>query len=831
MRGSIVGRARRATAVCGSVLGLGREATHVMGDALKAAFVLIHRRRLLATVSALLCLGAAAVYLSIVHTSYPIEDWLFWQVGALWGWCALFSAACLSFGHLVLTVGFRVTAIPLLEKLVLSMAVGVVMFVLAMYGAGAGGLYEPWFAVALPVLMVGVGSGELVCRLLGQIAARKPLPSWPRPGPLAAVAIAGAAMCVGLLYLQSMTPIAMNYDARWYHLTIAQDYARAGRIVPFFAEFSKAFPHLSSIIHTWGWLVPGLTEPQRWLLVMHQEFAMVLWMLAGVGAGVSWMVHRTHVAGAWAFYFLFPAIFVYDCNPGGAADHFLGFFAIPIFLATVRAGEKLTPRACALVGLLSGGALLTKYQSIYLIVAVGLWIGGRWFWLMLRQPDGASHPRSRLWQGPLALIAMGAVASSPHFLKNWLFYGNPVLPFMMDVFAGTHPLQPETAALTSPLLTVDSLMPKGTVPVRLWNAVKLAFTFSFEPHAIPFKIPVVGSLFTLLLPALLVLKQPRIWIGAMMGVAALTTWAYTYVVDRYLLAFLPLLAAVTGAIIIRLWELGWIARLGLVPLIATQLVWGGDALFFSGGERMRDAIALILSGHEGHAKTRFDHYFAAQVAINKRLPPDAVLLLHNIRPSLGIQRTTLGDLPGFQGLISYRGVKSARELVALYRSLGITHIMHQRGGWPTFTKQEEAVFSVFLARYATQKFRAGEFEVIELPAELPPVEHSYRVLSLQVSGYETGVYPVEAMNTVDALPERLREIQKPVLPLDLNSADQPLVLENVDVVFVGPSANLPRQLKAALSRTFELIQSYPGRLFVYVRKSPRGPDAGKSGTR
>ncbi len=772
---------------------------------------------LCALIVAVICVGGVALYWDQVEPFYPIKDWLFWNVGAIWGWCLLFNLGCLCFGHLALTRWLELGELPVLEKLVSSMVVGLVAFVIAMYVGGALRIYNAWFAVALPLLMIALGARGIVT-----FARRATLEmSWEarRPSPLAVAACIAGVLCVGLVYLQCMTPVSLNYDARWYHLTVAQDYARAGRMMPFLAEYTKAFPHLASIVHTWGFLVPGLNQPERWMMILHQEFGIFLWTLAGVGAATSWLVQRPHARSSWAAFFLFPIIFVSDSNLGGAADHFLAFFACPLFLAAVRAGGLLAPKYCALVAVTAAGALLTKYQSIYLIVPSGIWIVGRFLWLLA--PRKAALRPARIWRGPLTLLAVGVLLASPHFIKNWIFYGNPMFPFMTDAFAGTWPRRAESAELITHLFADDTFEPKDK-----WDALKTAFNFSFVPHYNAPK-PKMGSLFTLLLPTLPFLRQKRLWIGALLGMGAVLTWSFTYLVDRYAQAFVPLLAAVTCAMIIRIWELGFVARLGLVPLVVFQVIWGGDALFYDGYGRMNDAFNLIRSGHEGKAKTRFDSYFPSQLALDQRLPPDAVILLHNTRLTLGISRTTYSDIPGFQGLISYRRIRTPRELFQLYRFLGITHVIHERGVYPSFTKQEEAVFATFLARYTRNSFRQGEYEVFELPVESPPLEPSYRVLSLGISGYGNGIYPVEAMNTVDPMQARFRKYPAPATPIEPEAAALPGLLEkDVDVVFVGASTSIPEGLAPVLSAQFERLLTYNHQFSVHVRLTPRVPPPG-----
>jgi hypothetical protein len=781
------------------------------------------RRSFRSVVVAVLCLLGLGVYVALTDGKYPIKDWLFWKLLVLWGWCGFLNLACLAFGHLIVSRWLKIRDRPLAETMITSVATGLCAFTMAMFLAGALALYRTWFAIALPSVMIGVGAPSLA-QLIRDFRAsgRASAPTSPWTDLLVKAMVVGGVIYLGLTYLQCMTPASLNYDSRWYHLSIAEEYARQGRIVAFPADYNKAFPHLASIVNTWAWLLPGLDEPLRWMLALHNEFCLLVWALAGVAATTAWLVERVRVRGAWVAFFLFPIIFEYDSNLGGSADHFVGFFAAPVFLAAMRAARDLSPRHCALVGVLVAGAVLSKYQAIYLVAPLAILIFVRWLWLSMssvRSPEMKSRLaqlwRSGFWRGPLTLIAVGALLTAPHFLKNWIFYRNPLYPFMTATFAGSRPRQPDSPILVTNLLTGDNTIPRGPFFKLATAAVKLAFTFSFHD-----KVTLLGSLFTLLLPTIpFVRGRQRLLIGALFTLVALVVWAFTYPVDRYLQCIFPIIAGVTAAMIIRAWQLGTLARIGLLALLGFQVVVTGDAPYYSGQARMDDALSLIRSGHEGRFKTRFDHYLRSQRAVSRRLPADAVVLFHNTRLSLGIERTVLQDLPGYQGLIDYRGVKTPRELCQLYRSLGITHIVHERGIWPALSKQEEVVFAAFLARFAPHTFREGEYEVIELPSELPPEEPPYRALLLGLGPYASGVYPVAALGVYEPLPERYKHWPAPVQSVTVQSAGLPEVIDHVNAVVIANDMTPSSDLARALASGFANVLSFDQRFTVWIRRT------------
>jgi hypothetical protein len=273
--------------------------------------------------------------------------------------------------------------------------------------------------------------------------------------------------------------------------------------------------------------------------------------------------------------------------------------------------------------------------------------------------------------------------------------------------------------------------------------------------------------------------------------------------------------------IVRAWERGVLARIGLVALVGFQIVVGGDVPYFAGRDRMDDALKLIRSGREERAKTRFDQYLRSQIAISRRLPADAVVLFHNTRLALGLNRTVLQDLPGYQGLIDYRSVKTPRELCELYRSQGITHIVHQRSVWPALSKQEEVVFAAFLGRFAQNTFREGEYEVIELPSELPPQEPPYRALLLGLGNYADGVYSVDALGVYEPLPERFKQWPIPAQSVPSESAGLPEVIDRVDAVVIANNVAPSSGLATALRDRFTNVLSFADRFAVWIRRTSR----------
>jgi hypothetical protein len=780
---------------------------------------------------AMVCGVGLVVYADVLDRAYPIRQWLIWQLLPLWGYTLLWSAACVAGGSSVLRWLLGGRNLPAIERLLLSMAVGAVLFVFVWNVGGAFCLFRTWMSVALPVALLGAGAYGVpeLWRELSWWRRERRLSSLSRR-TATALAVGWGLVCVAFLYIEALPLDAINYDASWYHMTTAQDYARAGCIIPLPGEDHKAYPHLTSLVQTWAFLVPGLEPlPLRWMLALHLEFSIVLWRIVGVAAAAHWMLGEKDTPGLWPVFFLFPSIFVYDQAIGGSADHFLGFFAAPMFLATARALPDFDWRMGTVLGIVSAGHMLTKYQSVYLVVAVAVVFAARWLYLVGRRSvlamrrrslEASAPPWRAMLMGPLSVIVAAAVFSSPHFIKNTAFYGNPIYPMGLDVFETSHPVHP-----AGPYTVYESrsgpFAPKHSgdlVKRQLWIA-RLLYTYSFQSHNRNFTDhrPYMGALFSLLLPcALFVYRPRRLWLGIAFGAVAFAVWANLSVNDRYLLSFCDVFIAVAAALMVRVWQVGWLGRMAVVPVVALQLVWGGDAMLFYGAKSLRQAMGLIADGYAGR--------YASRIAKNNKLqnitdatPPDAVILSRNYRGLLGLDRLVLSDIYEGQSYISYSGIRDSRELWELYRSRGVTHLLYPENQRQPRRWNNTLLFDDLAYRYGKNRRTFSNLVLVELPSKAPPPSAPFWVLSSGNRAYPDGLYRVEQLDVDDWNYRRSAPKPEPATPL--TRANVGALLRKAEAVAVDRS--LPGVGPEELRRDFVLFERF-GSTAVYLRKK-KGP--------
>ncbi len=629
---------------------------------------------------ALLLVGFGA-FLTIVSKHQAPSTWLVFDYVRYWLVTLLFNAACL-LGGAGLLYRLIPRGLPARERLVLSVALGVYVFFLGAFVAGLLQLYGPAFFFAWPLLLAAAGwwsAGPQLRALWARWRAhRRP----PQGYTLTQVLlVAAGVVALLLLYAAVLVPENAAYDARWYHLPLAERYAALGGITRFDdGWYFAGYPQLASVLYAWVMQAPLGAAAHRMLACAHLEFSLFLWGVAAIPVVVRAILPRAKPALAWVAMFLFPGMFIYDSNLGVMADHINALFAAPIFLLLLRFLPRLAWRPGVVLGALMAAAMCTKYQGVLLVAMPILAVVVRCAWLTLR---ASSQPRWRpfLFASMAGLTMIGGFA--PHWLKNLVWYGDPNYPFLCDWRKPTLWEHPE-GNFECDRLDEQRWGPKGTTAENVVEAATTVFTFSFKPHnwwQMHRDVPVFGSLFTLLFFALPFVRAPRrLWLLYAHVNLGVFVWFLQTHQDRYLQALVPQMAAGVAAVLTLLWREGALVRAAAGLLVGLQVVWGGDVPFFNNhsmfrGSPLKVAIDRLSSGFHGNADKRL-HTGSPVQAIGEALPADARPLLHDWRLGYALLRPFAHDCSEFSAGMVYGRLPSAAALHDKLTAQGLTHIVY-----------------------------------------------------------------------------------------------------------------------------------------------------------
>lgn len=626
--------------------------------------------------SILLLAGVAAI-LAAGHRHYPIQRWLFVVYASYWLGAGAVVLGCLAAGMTIVRRCFP-GVFNLGERWLMAMALGVLTFTTFAFLAGLVGVLGTAFFFAAPAALLAFGARDLFAASRSLWRHRRPLirAALPRTVPQACAAGLLLLGCLGV-YFQALAPEHIGYDARWYHLPVAEQYAVDGAIRPF-AEgwYLGAYPQLASLLYTWAFLSPWSALVDKVMLASHLEWMLFLATVPGVGLVARRLLPRHRVAFASSALFLFPGLFVYDSNLGLGSDHVLAFWAPPLALAIAALARRLDARRSMLVGLMLAGAFLTKYQSVYFfpgVLAALVYLG-------IRRRD----PRPLFVAG-----ATTAIAWAPHWLKNWIWYGDPFHPLGHRLF-GTRPFHAHAVPMLERHYFPPSFKLTGTALEKIVKTGRAVVAFAFEPTdwwTMHRDVPVFGFLFTLLLATLFFVRGRRrvIWL-ALAAEAGVAVYYVTGHEDRFLQALVPWMAACVAAILVLLWSTEHRPVRGAVTLLVlAQLVWGADAFFFQTHamsptrSNVKDAVDLIAAGHERRYSERMGLRWDLH-AEGEALPRGAHVLAHRFRGTLGLGRVRLFDEEGFQGAFDYSPDVKAAAIGEEWRKRGVTHVMWEESG-------------------------------------------------------------------------------------------------------------------------------------------------------
>jgi hypothetical protein len=743
-------------------------------------------------------------FATLVNGFYPVREWLLLFWARAWLAALVFAVASLAAGTKVLALA-RLPTGRLLDRSVFALALGVLIFALGLYIAGLFGLLAGWFFFAWPAALLLAGGRALLeesrrwAKHLRPFRARSVLPQ-SFAQALAALALVGG---TAVFYLQVLAPSGISFDARWYHLPIAESYAASGRIRPFpEGWYLGAYPHLSSLLYTWAFLAPGELS-HHLCLAVHLEFVLRLGTIAGISALAGRLVSGPRLRFGGAGLFLFPCVFLPWNGLNGGADDVAAFWAAPLGLSLLRYLASDDRRNGVLLGALAGAAGLTKYQAIYALAPIALVLGA----------DLALRRRFHIL---LLTGATAIVVSSPHWLKNWIAYGDPLFP-NLSRWLPAHPLFRGADAWLARYYWLNGADPSLSTAQKLIGAARAWLDFSFFPHGwggLPGGRPEFGSLFTLLAPLVLWVR-PRSKALLLVGCTQLgiAVWYWTYRDDRFLQALLPWLAACTVAILAALWRTGrGSVRVAVGFLVALQVAWGSDLPVMRGGT-LREVIDLVADGGEDNF-ARHPYAGTELQAIGRRLhDPRAKLVSHDFYQTVGVGTALLCDNPAWQGAIDYLALDTPERTLKKWRRLGATHLV-----WPL---QKEARVPEDLARDAvfaraavafTRSFTVAGYQVVRLThhrarhAERAPTRIGWLGCG---SERALGVYTPEGL----ALGRLDRALTSAELTTDASAA-----LAEVNAVWVRASCSEATSARAVLAEQFtEMLRSGDATLMVRTR--------------
>ncbi|MGV3623830.1 MAG: hypothetical protein ACO1OB_23640 [Archangium sp.] len=689
--------------------------------------------------------GITALFVPSFLAVYPVTAWFAPRLVQIVGLLALFSIASLASGSAVLR---RLQGpAPRDGQFALAFATGVLVFGLGIAALGHLQLLRLETFWLFPLVLTALGADALADAAVR--FARK-VRDTERLGWVELVLLFIGVIGVVMAVIPALVPDNTNYDARWYHLGIAERYVAEGGITAASeGNHLIAGPHLASLLYTWAFLAP-LPLFERVVLANLIEVVCFLGTLALIpplARAISPTARKLRMA--WVALLLFPLLYVYDTGLMGGADHVASLWAPAAVLTWFQARERDDASSWSLFGAQLAAVALAKYTSVILVVPLVIAV-------VLANVTGRASVIRRL-RGPVIAGGVALVITAAHWLRNVAFYGNPVYPLAPKLFP-THPWTQDSAAWRLRYARELFVPADGSLLMRLGDTAQALWNYHLNTYTwgdFTANLPVFGFLYAASLVALPFLKNAkRLWLLAVLVHVGIALWFNLAHQLRYLTLFVPLMAAACAVVAAELWA--WknvFTRVVVFGVVSAQLFLASDVPFLP-THRLNGRTAPLVRGLQflgaGPSDAKQDRFraFADWQQIGAALPPQARVLIHFAGTTLGIARVTYTDAPGIQYGLDYAELGSVSRVHAKLRELGVTHLGFRRD-----VDQPESVAGELLFRATAATATDGDRVLLHgwtfAPlAAVPPPDPAPSVAYLGCgTTYQTGRYELADLGT------------------------------------------------------------------------------------
>lgn len=591
------------------------------------------------------------LFLSAYFTRLPLPEFGHHVADLVWALLACNAAAGL--GHGILQRWLSDDLRPL-EVFVFSTAIGFGLLSLGMVLLGTGNLWNSSVVRVGIVLLSGSGfypARDLFKRFQAyRVADREESGiQWP-------IILVAVGMCIALLI--ALAPITY-YDSLVYHFALPAAYKHAGGWVGLQSLIYSAFPQNLEMLWTLGLLLRSDIVANFMAIALA-----ALLVLATLGFGRRFLDEGVGLLASGLLAAM-PTFLL--LSTGGYVDIGLTLYAFLNFYAFCLWREDRRWATLALAGALGGLALGVKYTGGIPFAITGVLL----LWELRKGPWKTLAQSAALYGGA------GVIVFLPWMIKNTIYVGNPVFPFLYRF--GNHTLNPwvRDAALGyfRGLTEYQSRSP--------WELLRLLWDVAAHGMDFGSGMDVLGdfgwALPIALIPCLWLCRRTSTVTKFMLAYAVLffIPWGMARPVLRFLMPLAPvlvLLAAEGWSQGIRLQppEIQWIARSVMGLLLASSVF----IFFYVTSVLSIFTVPLGLEGRETFLLHRLNYYGAASF-INQHLPPESSLfVLGDQRGYYYERRVQISPVFNENPLVTWANEStSAMELKSRIRREGMTHIV------------------------------------------------------------------------------------------------------------------------------------------------------------
>src|ERR1035437_3589980 len=568
-------------------------------------------------------------------------------------------AAYLSFGRkLYYLIGLKkITGLVYPASFALAMGfAGTFMAV-----AGFLKLYNQYTAYLLVVLMCVVSYKEIK-EIYSEI--REAVSGLGHKDPASSMAIAAALVWCIYLFLTALTP-PIYYDSLTYHLGTASQYIALGGIKDIPGNIFSYFPQIITMNYLLCLLLSGAGCAK-----VFQFYTAVMAIISVYG------ITRQYNGSSFisAVLLLTSPLFVLNSTRAGVEVSVMFFSMLLLLFVMMKSEEMLNLSDNIFIGLILGLAISAKYTAVIIYAFFLIYL----VYKLVKKKE------------PLAgLFAAGIIpvlVMSPYLIKNLVYTGNPVYPFLSGLFRGNPLLASEAAAYVSHV--------SGFGPgMNMIEFIKSPWTMTINPML--FGGDAVAGLMLVTIALILTGAAKRVKTAVLFLVFYYTAWYFTGPVLRFLLPAEAACAVIAAVIYSRTRT-----KIRVIALGSLVILQVATSVYFV--EKYLKPLSLFQEPANVYIAKNVSYYKAASFLNNYDKNKRPVLLL-------GEARTFYFEMP----VVSYTVFNNAGILEGFEPDHGLNFMKELSGlkaGFLMVNRTElnrlkDAGFGRVFAVYKTQSFK------------------------------------------------------------------------------------------------------------------------------
>jgi len=602
-----------------------------------------------------------------------------------------------------------------LDTVLYSLGLGFIILSLAIFVLGVLRLFYSW----LFVLLLFVGTAWGVWTVWQHRRQLEPQAGWlwGRLSWTDRLFLLPVVGFLGWVALMVNVP-EIFFDALVYHLAVPAAWIQSHGIHCLPYNFFSNFPMGIEMLYTGALMV----SDERLCRMLHAVLGL-LTALTIFSWGRRWFGRRT---GLWAagLFLTTPVVamnmLVCGVDVGASFFAVLGF---ALLVEWVYADENRKSSASRLAGLFMGMAVACKYNTAFMLAPAVLSV------LII------GYQKKKSGQELLKLVfqvsVMGLILILPWLIKNTIFTGNPVYPFLYKVIPSRF-IHPEKMQQQ-----MDGFREYGQRSFIQYLRQPWDLTF-FQATSNSY----VGVVYLFLLPGILLLAglwhrgPPELKILLLTCVLAALIWSSQTRITRYFIPALPLLTLLS-AFVLSKWEKWYTQIGGWARLAVTGFIFWGLLVTVGIGAPHWDpvGVCLGLESRDAYLDRKLLNSYSAMARKINQLPGKIKVLLVGETRSYYINRPkTAATVYDYNPFIEWiAGAQSAEAVWQKLRAEGYTHIFihYQEAartrGYEPYRWDEAALDRLreFMSHYLQEVAQVGQqrlYKIVATPMLNKPVK-------------------------------------------------------------------------------------------------------------